>query len=86
MDYDYEWGVNPSSIELDEPVVEFLRCTCLDRGRIALERSGQVTCSHILKRLQIQFDEMAEYMHADPNRPCEMLDMIMREWADEKRR
>lgn len=79
MDYDYQYGVNPSTIELDE--VEEVRVTCIDRARIALEQTGQIHCSQIMGRLQIQFDEMAEFMRADPNKPCEILDMIMREWG-----
>jgi len=76
--YDYQWGKNPSTIELDE---EYVRVTCIDRARIALEQTGQVHCSQIMGRLQLQFNEMAEYMHADPNKPCKILDMIMKEWA-----
>ena len=66
-------------IELDEPDVQYLRCTCLDRARIALEASGQHHCAGVVGRLQIQFNELAEHDPSwNPSKPCVMLDDIIK--------
>ena len=71
-------------IELDEPDVQYLRCTCLDRARIALENSGQHHCASVVGRLQIQFNELAEaYNGWSPDKPCVILDDIIKEGYDE---
>ena len=67
-------------IELDETNVEYVRCTCVDRAVVALRQSGQIHCSAILERLQIQFDELSELRsHWDPSKPCAMLDDLIKE-------
>ena len=68
--YDYRYGV------------ETARVTCLDRARLALEGTGQITCSHIMKRLQIQFDELSDLAGGDPYKPCEMLDFVLTHWKE----
>ena len=85
-------------IELDEPVVlpqdlEFARCTCLDRARIALEQTGQHHCAGVMGELQEEFDYICKFMETDPNDPiwamreiCEYLKEEIREWEHEKER
>ena len=65
-------------IELDEPVVlpqdlEYARCTCLDRARIALEQTGQVHCAGVMGELQSLVDAIAAEYDLDSNRPVEVL-------------
>ena len=65
-------------IELDEPVVlpqdlEYARCTCLDRARIALEQTGQHTCAAVMGELQEKFDVMARCYGLDSNKPVDVM-------------
>ena len=71
--YDYAYGKYKPRIELDEVESEYARCTCLDRARIALERSGQHTCAWMMKNLQDRFDELAEEYEMDSADPLGML-------------
>ena len=78
--YDYPYG--KSRIELDEDNAEYVRVTCLDRAKLALEQTGQLHCSQIMERLQIQFNELSDVAGGDPNKPYEMLDFILRNWKE----
>ena len=62
-------------IELDEieSEGEWVRCTCLDRGRVALERTGQHHCAMILGKLQVVINEVAESEGLNANRPVEIV-------------
>ena len=62
-------------IELDEAESEneWVRCTCLDRGRIALQQTGQHHCAMILGKLQKAFEDVAAYNGLNSNRPVEIL-------------
>ena len=69
-------------IELDEPVVlpqglEYARCTCLDRARIALEQSGQHWCAGVMGDLQARFNELAEEYELNPNDPVGILKALL---------
>ena len=66
-------------IELDEfeGDPEFVRCTCLDRGRIALLQSGQVHCAMILGKLQLAIDDVAECYGFNANKPVEVVRWLM---------
>lgn len=59
-EYDYQYGKYKPSIELDEEEAEYARCTCLDRARIALEQTGQVTCAIAMKNLQCTVKSVAD--------------------------
>ena len=65
---------------MDE-LFEHARCTCLDRGAIELENSGQHHCAMVLRDLQSAFDEVDKVLRLDPAKPVravyEMLDAIM---------
>lgn len=56
---------NTGMIELDESVVlpqdlEYARCTCLDRARIALEQTGQHHCAMYCGQLQDEITAACE--------------------------
>ena len=67
--------------ESDDVMIEQARCTCLDRGAIALEETGQHHCAMVLGDLQSAFDEVDKVLRLDPSKPVqavyEMLDAIM---------
>jgi len=69
------------SYETDDDLFEYARCTCLDRGAIALEETGQHHCAMVLRDLQAAFDEVDKVLRLNPARPVqavyEMLDAIM---------
>jgi hypothetical protein len=58
---------------------EFLRCTCLDRARIALEQTGQHHCAGVMRELQEVIDDICitlehtEGIILDPNKPVAVL-------------
>lgn len=67
-------------------MTEEMRCTCLDRARIALEQTGQIHCAGVMRELQERFDVLAREFNElgipgsrvlDPNKPCEILDELM---------
>jgi hypothetical protein len=62
-------------IELDDDLTEtgYVRCTCLDRARIALEQTGQIHCSMIMGRLQIAIDDIAMSEGLNSNKPVEIV-------------
>lgn len=77
-------------IELDEPDVQYLRCTCLDRARIALQNSGQHHCAGVVGMLQEEFNYICELMEvssADPvhamHQMFEYMSEYIREWENE---
>jgi len=65
---------------MDE-LFEHARCTCLDRGAIALEETGQHHCAMVLRDLQAAFDEVDRVLRLNPAKTVqavyEMLDAIM---------
>ena len=63
-------------IELDDTNAEYVRCTCLDRARIALQQTGQHHCAGILGSLQEEFNEAAQEFKLDPSRPLEIMDHL----------
>ena len=70
-------------IELDDTNAEYVRCTCLDRARIALEQTGQHHCALQMKNLQDEFDWFAVRLGVDPSDPVGVLQEIyeyMREY------
>ena len=67
-------------IELDDTNVEYVRCTCLDRARIALRQSGQHHCAQQMEELQKEFDYVAKYTGYDPSRPVELLSDLFEYW------
>lgn len=78
--YDYPYGVN--RIELDEEEAEYVRCTCLDRARIALEQTGQHHCAMQMGELQKKFDVIAEEWQLDPNMPNKILCWLYAAYGD----
>ena len=62
-------------IELDEAESEgeYLRCTCLDRARLALEQTGQITCAGVMKELQSLVNDISKEYNLDSNKPLEVL-------------
>ncbi len=77
-------------IELDEPNVEYVRCTCLDRARVALRHSQQYHCAAQMGKLQEEFDYICHLMQVSPADPvaamheiCEYMKEYIREWEHE---
>ena len=72
---------NVLPIESDDLLFDYARCTCLDRGAIELESSGQHHCAMVLRDLQTAFDEVDKVLRLDPSKPVqavhEMLDAIL---------
>jgi hypothetical protein len=74
-------------IELDEVDAhtrewsEEFRATCLLRGAVELESSGQHHCAMVLRDLQAAFEEVDRTLHLNASKPVqavyEMLDAIM---------
>ena len=74
-------------IELDEiddhtrEWQEEFRATCILRGAVALEQSGQHHCAMVLRDLQAAFEEVDRTLHLNASKPVqavyEMLDAIM---------
>jgi len=64
-------------IELDDTNVEYVRCTCLDRARIALRQTGQHHCAEQMEELQEEFNTAANYLHMDPSRPCGIMNRLI---------
>ena len=56
---------------------DYLRCTCLDRARIALEQTGQHHCAAQMGLLQEAIDDAAELLEWEPNQPVEIVDDLM---------
>ena len=56
---------------------EYLRVTCLDRARIALEDTGQHHCALIMKQLQRAIDDAAFLLEWDANQPVEIVDDLV---------
>ena len=52
---------------------EYLRSTCIDRARVALEQTGQHHCAHVLWELQSAIDAAAELTEIDSNSPVEIV-------------
>jgi len=63
-------------IEEDDTNVEYVRCTCLDRARIALRQTGQHHCAEQMGLLQKEFDDAAEEFDLDPSKPLEIMDHV----------
>ena len=74
-------------IELDEiddhtrEWSEEFRATCILRGAVALEQSGQHHCAMVLRDLQVALEEVDGTLHLNASKPVqavyEMLDAIM---------
>jgi hypothetical protein len=56
---------------------EYVRVTCLDRARVALEDTGQHHCALVMGRLQEAIDSAADELDADPNHPVEIVDDLL---------
>ena len=52
---------------------EYLRSTCLDRARVALEQTGQHHCAAQMGLLQKAIDAAAELLVWDSHRPVEIV-------------
>lgn len=84
LDEEYPDGMpEPGNADSDvntlvPPWVEYARCTCLDRARMALEQTGQHHCALQMSELQQRFDIFPEaWVGYDPNKPVEILDHIL---------
>ena len=64
-------------IDLDDTNVEYVRCTCLDRARIALRQTGQHHCAEQMGLLQERFDNIAQCYKLDEGKPVEILDALL---------
>ena len=65
-------------IEEDDTNVEYVRCTCLDRARIALRQTGQHHCAQQMEELQKRFDILPEaWVGYDPSKPVECMDHLL---------
>jgi len=64
-------------IEEDDTNVEYVRCTCLDRARIALRQTGQHHCAEQMKMLQHVIDEAAEDFMLDSSKPVEIFNWLL---------
>ena len=64
-------------IELDADGEEIVRCTYLDRARIALEKTGQVHAAWQVQELQWVIDEIASDWGLNPNKPVEIVRWLM---------
>ncbi len=58
-----------------------VRATCILRGAVALEHSGQHHCAMVLRDLHAAFEEVDRVLHLNASKPVqsvyEMLDAIM---------
>ena len=68
-------------IELDDTNVEYIRCTCLDRARIALQNSGQHTCAEQMEELQECIDAAGDRFNISPAQPLEIMEKLRVEYA-----
>jgi len=64
-----------------EEWTEECRATCILRGAVALEQSGQHHCAMVLRDLNAAFEEVDRTLHLNASKPVqsvyEMLDAIM---------
>ena len=58
-------------------MAEYVRVTCLDRARIALEDTGQHHCAMIMGQLQRAIDDASELLKWNPNQPVEIVDDLV---------
>ena len=65
---------------LDSTGTEYVRCTCLDRGRMALQKLGQHHCALQLKELQDEIDYITKYIKIDPTKPRLLLTRLFEYW------
>ena len=68
-------------IELDDTNVEYVRCTCLDRARIALRQTGQHHCAQQMEELQECFDAAGDRFNISPAQPLEIMEKLRVECA-----
>jgi hypothetical protein len=61
-------------------MTEEVRCTCLDRARIALEQTGQHHCAMVMGGLQKDFDALAKRFYMDSNQPELIIAHIVAEY------
>ena len=57
---------------------EYLRCTCLDRARIALEQTAQYHCAAQMDLLQAAIDVASEFTELDSSHPVEIVYDLVR--------